>query len=260
MRYRDTICDHDLSATRFKFMDTPEEPGVTAGASKAQKTLQKKEQEAALEDAYAEQEARGAGHVSPSASGRKMPTRTAAVVASLAVADLYHQQNTKDDDFLGGNTMKTATGAGGRSLRASTRAQHAQQHDTDHGIMFEDHDHSAEAGLSDLHYIAAPARDDPVERARQLSRVLRALLPHSRPLFVDIKTKGALEVAFQALVGREGPQPEYGAAWFQYVRTLLDWCHRAVGKGPGQPAASSAVRKVGNEVTIDRHLLRNLGT
>lgn len=54
-----------------------------------------------------------------------------------------------------------------------------------------------------LHYKAVLARNDTVERARQLARALKIFLPHSKSVIGTAKLKGELESAFSKIVGKK---------------------------------------------------------
>ena len=112
-----------------------------------------------------------------------------------------------------------------------------------------------------LYFKAELARDDAVERLRQLSRCVRQLIPALKPLTPDGTPKPELQAAFAKLVGRGGPAVEVKEGhWWHVVEVFLDWAQGVLsGDEPVIQQASSAVKLHKGQLCIDRAALRALG-
>lgn len=108
-----------------------------------------------------------------------------------------------------------------------------------------------------LKYKANLSRDDFVERARQLCRALKSLIPNARGIVGQAKTRIEMEAAFATLVGKDGPLPTCKNSWWGYLPKLLLWIQDLLEiRGP---RASNAIKLIGNTVEIDREYLHSIG-
>lgn len=108
-----------------------------------------------------------------------------------------------------------------------------------------------------LHYKANLSRDDFVERARQLCRALKALIPKAKGIFGSAKTRIEMEAAFLSVVGDDGPLPACKNSWWEYLPQLLVWAQDLLEiRGP---QASDAIILSGNTIEIDKGFLYGIG-
>lgn len=66
--------------------------------------------------------------------------------------------------------------------------------------------------ITPLQYKLSLSRDDNIERARQLARALRSLMPASRDVIGSGKSRAELDNAFRRLTGKDAPKIDYGVS------------------------------------------------
>lgn len=117
-----------------------------------------------------------------------------------------------------------------------------------------------------LRYKAHLSRpQDNIERARQLSRALKALFPAAKEYLGQGKTRKELDTAFEALVGDGVPKPTYRGEWWEYLYIILQWAQSVVdnlGSGEALNASrtiDSAINNDGKVIEIDVDVLHDLG-
>ena len=108
-----------------------------------------------------------------------------------------------------------------------------------------------------LKYKANLSRDDFVERARQLCRALKSLIPNAKGVLGSAKTRTEMESAFVKVVGDDGPLPTCKNSWWEYLPQLLVWIQELLDIGG--PKASDAVILSGNTIEIDKGFLHSIG-
>lgn len=108
-----------------------------------------------------------------------------------------------------------------------------------------------------LKYKANLSRDDFVERARQLCRALKSLIPNAKSIIGVAKTRMEMEAAFVSIVGRGGPVPDCKNSWWEYLSQLLLWVQDRLEIRDRN--ASDAITLTGNTIEIDRGFLHSIG-
>lgn len=129
-----------------------------------------------------------------------------------------------------------------------------------------------------LKYKANLSRDDFVERARQLCRALKSLIPKSKAIIGQSKTRSDMEAAFSNLVGGSGPvvtckvgvsctmaSVSWSMAhfvfsqdsWWEFLPILMKWIQGLLEIQQGD--ASKCITLVDNTIEIDREGLHRMG-
>eukprot|EP00889_Picochlorum_renovo_P002731 jgi/Picre1/29761/NNA_005143.t1 len=108
-----------------------------------------------------------------------------------------------------------------------------------------------------LKYKANLSRDDFVERARQLCRALKSLIPKAKAIIGQSKTRSDMEAAFSNLVGGSGPVVTCKDSWWEFLPVLLKWIQGLLEIQEGD--ASKCITLVDNTIEIDRECLHHMG-
>lgn len=117
--------------------------------------------------------------------------------------------------------------------------------------------------LEPLQYKANLSREDAIEKARQLARALRMLIPDTRSITTGATTRRALDAAFAHIAGKEIPPPNFQGPWWEFISVVLNWGYQCVyGKTKirigGDVMLATVVHKKGDCIEIDRQMLRQL--
>ncbi|KAI8102805.1 hypothetical protein M9434_005598 [Picochlorum sp. BPE23] len=108
-----------------------------------------------------------------------------------------------------------------------------------------------------LKYKANLSRDDFVERARQLCRALKSLIPKAKAIIGQSKTRSDMEAAFSNLLGGSGPVVTCKDSWWEFLPVLLRWIQGLLEIQEGD--ASKCITLVDNTIEIDRECLHHMG-
>lgn len=112
-----------------------------------------------------------------------------------------------------------------------------------------------------LRYKAKLARDDGVERARQLTRSLKSLFPNVKPIFGESKSRGDIDAALIKIASKGAPEITYKGTWWESLPRILHWAQGVIDGAPGKGAqdAAKTVHLSDNVVEINRAALHALG-
>ena len=117
--------------------------------------------------------------------------------------------------------------------------------------------------VAPLKYKARLARDDGVERARQLTRSLKSLFPNVKPLFGESKHRSDLDATMVKIASKGAPEITYKGTWWESLPKILHWAQNVIDGAPaGKSATDDAAKTVtfyDNTVEIDRAALHAMG-
>ena len=127
-----------------------------------------------------------------------------------------------------------------------------------HGVI--DASNVIDTTIEPLRYKAKLSREDAIEKARQLARALRVLIPASRKLTTGATTRGALDSAFRRIAGKAVPIPNYERPWWDFLDLILLWAYECIhGQFQNsQPRSLGIIVKRGEILEIDRQKIRSL--